>query len=129
MNEEYYKELSAIGNRVTYDIINLLKERNVDSINVYAYTDEGLVLGYTFYDCDDNGYGVGLTIDSIEVINGVPYFNMVNEDCDGWGQKELADFDTTEKVYILEMLEELFSEVDDGSPLLAKDEEFDYEED
>ena len=111
-------------------IVDLLTERKVTSINLQPYIQEGYITNYAFFDTDKNGNGECLELDLIEVEGDNISFTMYTNYGDYFKESELGEFDTNELVYILEMLEEIFDLVDDGEPLLEKDEDFDdYEED
>jgi hypothetical protein len=98
-------------------------------MNLNYYTTE-YIDRYDFHETDDDGYGKTLHIDTIETDNnGEPTFNMIDEDEDDWGEKELADFNTIELYWVLIMLEDAFYIVDDeyDGKVLPKD-CFDYDE-
>jgi len=106
-------------------IMEILTERKVESINVQPYFQECYVTNYAFFETDKNGNGECLEVESVKVVNGKPIFTMYTNYGNYWGERTLEDFDTSEVVYILEILEEIFEQVDDGEPLLKEDENFD----
>ena len=131
-SEDLRKSLSIIRDNAMDAIRGFLNEKlgNGKSINLDYYCVEDSVVRYHFLDIDSDGYGRGLVIDGIELDkNGEPTFAMVDEDGDGWGERELADFNAVELVWILEMLEDAFETINDlyDGVVLPKD-CFDYDE-
>ena len=114
-SEEIYKGLSLLHEQALDCLIGLLNEKmKTESINVYYYYNEGDVDKYMFLDTDNDGYGKGLFIDTIKRVGDSEYvFNMVDEDEEDWGERDLTDFNVTELVNILEMFEGLFDAVED----------------
>lgn len=110
-------------------IMEILTERKVESINIQPYFQDCYVTNYAFFETDKNGNGECLEVESVKVVNGKPIFTMYTNYGNYWGERTLGDFDTSEVVYILEILEEIFEQVDDGEPLLKEDETFDDYED
>ena len=131
-SEDLRKSLSIIRDNAMDAIRGFLNEKLGvgKSINLDYYCVEDSVVRYHFLAIDDDGYGKGLVIDGIELDkNGEPTFAMVDEDGDGWGERELADFNAVELVWILEMLEDAFETINDlyDGVVLPKD-CFDYDE-
>ena len=118
--------LNQVKEQTKSAIMQILTERKVESINVQPYIQEGYIESYSFYDENEES----LSLDSVKMVNGQPIFTMYNLQYDEiWGEDGLDDFNATELENILEMLEEIFDEVDGGEPLLKEDETFDdYEE-
>lgn len=129
-SEEIYKGLSLLREQALDSLIGLLnKKMNTESINVYYYYKEGDVDKYMFLDTDNDGYGKGLFIDTIKRVGDGEYvFNMVDEDEEDWGERDLTDFNVTELANILEMFEGLFDAVEDYyDGKLLEIGEYDYE--
>lgn len=115
-SEDLRNSLSILEGNAIDAIRGFLNEKlgNGKSINLDYYCVEDSVVRYNFLDIDGDGYGRGLVIDGIELDkNGELTFAMVDEDGDGWGERELADFNAVELVWILEMLEEAFETIND----------------
>ena len=115
-SENLRNSLSILEGNAIDAIRGFLNEKlgNGKSINLDYYCVEDSVVRYNFLDIDGDGYGRGLVIDGIELDkNGELTFAMVDEDGDGWGERELADFNAVELVWILEMLEEAFETIND----------------
>lgn len=126
------KTISVLEDNAIDAIRELLNEKlgKGKSINLDYYCVEDSVVRYNFLDIDSDGYGKGLVIDGVELDkNGEPTFAMIDEDGDGWGERELADFNAVELVWILEMLEDAFETINDlyDGVVLPKD-CFDYDE-
>ena len=115
-SEDLRNSLSILEGNAIDAIRGFLNEKlgKGKSINLDYYCVEDSVVRYNFLDIDGDGYGRGLVIDGIELDkNGELTFAMVDEDGDGWGERELADFNAVELVWILEMLEEAFETIND----------------
>lgn len=113
---DIYDSLHIIRDNATDAIRGLLNEKlgKGKSINLDYYCVEDSVVRYNFLDIDGDGYGKGLVIDGIILDNdGEPTFVMADEDGDGWGERELSDFNAVELVWILEMLEGAFETIND----------------
>lgn len=129
-SEQILDLLMKVREQAKDAIVGLLAERKVTTINLQPYIQEGYITNYVFFDTDKNGNGECLELDLIEVEDDNINFTMYTNYGDYFKECEIGDFDTNELVYILEMLEEIFDLVDEGEPLLEKDEDFDdYEED
>lgn len=110
-----FKTLSrAQDNGINAVIVFLNEKLKGDSINIEYYRTEDSVDSYYFLDFDNDGYGRGLMIDSIErKPNGDYIFNMVTEDGDDWDERELSDFNAVEIAWVLEILEQTFDVIDE----------------
>ena len=118
--------LMKVREQAKDEILAILTEHDVESINVQPYIQEGYITNYSFFDTDKNGNGECLELEAIKMNNdGTPEFTMFTNYGDYFCVKEFCEFDTSELVYILEMLEEIFECVDSGEPLLKEDETFD----
>ena len=131
-SDDLRKSISIIKDNASDAIRGFLNEKlgNGKSINLDYYCVEDSVVRYNFLDIDGDGYGKALVIDGIILDNdGEPTFVMVDEDGDGWGERELSDFNATELMWILEMLEGAFETINDlyDGVVLPKD-CFDYDE-
>lgn len=101
-------ELRDMAKDIIRDIFEIDPDKTKHTINVAFYTD-GWVTGYDFLGIDGNGYGSALFINDIEVVEGVAYFNMVDEDGDTFEERNIGDFDTTELLYVVRMLNDILS--------------------
>lgn len=128
-SDEILEALMKVREDTKTEIMRLLKERNIESINVQPYFQECYVTNYAFFETDKNGNGECLEVESVKVVNGKPVFTMYTNYGNYWGERTLEDFDTSEVVYILEIIEEIFEQIDNGEPLLKEDETFDDYED
>ena len=124
--DKYFDKLTEMGVEIKEKILNLLREKKIESINLYPYNDQIGLISYKFYGCDNNGDAVGYNLDVIEMKNGMPIFEM--SDNDGYNSTfyKINDFNTLEALYVLDTLENLFSVCEtDNIPILKKGEEFD----
>jgi len=126
------KSLSIIKDNAIDAIRGFFNEKlgNGKSINLDYYCVVESVVRYNFLDIDSNGYGRSLVIDGIELDkDGEPTFYMVDEDGDGWGERNFDDFNVVELVWILDMLEGAFEVIeDDYDGVVLPNGCFDYDE-
>lgn len=128
MVEKFFEKMYLMGEEIKNEIIKLLTEKKVESINLLAYYDNNKRLdipNYLYYNCDDDGYSIGYHIDSIVMMGKKPIFKVSDSDgCYGMIY-DITDFTVTELVYVLDTLETLFETIDKFKlPLLKEDEEF-----
>lgn len=130
---DLYESMNAISDNAMDAIRGILNERLTDehpSINLDYYAVNGSVDRYNFLGVDGDGYGKALSIFSIEKKGDDFIFDMTDEDGDGYEERDLEDFNTNELVWVLEMIEDTFDEVDedyDGVFLSKDDFDYDYE--
>jgi len=127
----YLKKLSELGKEILDTLLATLKERGIKSINLYEYWSERNTERYTFYDTDDDGYGVALFADKLYVTEeGIELEMLDTDDCarTTWDEENLSP---TERYYILTMVEQILAVADseDNGKVLAADETFDELED
>lgn len=120
--------LMQVRDKTKSAIMEILTERKVESINLQPYIQEDYITNYSFFDTNRHGDGECLELDGVKMEKGNPWFTMYTSYGSYWGEKKLNDFDTSELVYVLEMLEDVFEQVDNGEPLLKEDETFDEDE-
>lgn len=114
-SDELYHELNKVREKVEETINETLDERLLNgdkSINMHHY-QENCVSRMDFSGADSNGYGSRLTIDSIKKVDGSWLFAMIDEDGDPYEDRELSDFNTSEQMDILVLLEETFGHIDE----------------
>lgn len=124
---KFLDKLYSLKLEILETILSLLKERNIKSINLYEYWSERNVDRYTFYDVDEDGYGVALYVDKLFVTNdGIELKMLDTDDCglDDWDKENLS---ATEMCYLLEMVEQVLeiADDDDEGRVLGADESFD----
>ena len=95
------KELRQMNGKMIEDILAIEPDKRF--ITVMYYTQNG-VDAYTFLGIDNDGYGSGLFIGSIDASGKTPVLNMVDEDGDEYEERDISDFSTTELTYIAWML-------------------------
>ena len=95
------KELRQLNENMVKDILAI--EPGKQFINVMYYTQNG-VDAYTFLGIDDDGYGSGLFIGSIDASGETPVLNMIDEGDDDYEDRHMTDFNTSELTYIAWML-------------------------
>ena len=94
-------ELRQLNEKMIKDILAI--EPDKQFINVMYYMHNG-VGAYTFLGIDDDGYGSGLFIGSIDASGKTPVLNMIDEDGDVFEERCISDFCTTDLTYIAWML-------------------------
>lgn len=127
----YLKKLSELGKEILDTILATLKERGIKSINLYEYWSERNTERYTFYDTDEDGYGVALFVDKLYVTeDGIELEMLDTDDCarTTWDEENLSP---TERYYILTMVEQILEVADseDNGKVLTAEESFDELED
>ena len=95
------RELRQMNEKIVKDILAIEPDKKF--INVMYYTQNG-VDAYTFLGIDNDGYGSGLFIGSIDASGETPVLNMVDEDGDEFEERYISDFCTTDLTYIAWML-------------------------
>lgn len=125
--ENYLKKLSELGKEILDTILATLKERGIKSINLYEYWSERNTDRYTFYDTDNDGYGVALFADKLYVTeDGIELKMLDTDDCDycDWDEENLG---AAERWYLLDMIEQILEEADeeDNGRVLEANETFD----
>ena len=128
---ELMSQSVKLGDKTFEWIKTELEKRNITSLNIGAYVYEGYITNFTFYNCDKDGYGVALSVNSLYVENDIINLKMYDTCADEYfATYEIGDLNTTERLYLAGMLEEIFVGVDNEEfPLLKEDEDFlDYED-
>ena len=125
--DNYLERLAEIGKEILDTIISTLKERNIKSINLYEYWSERNTDRYSFYDTDNDGYGVSLYVDKLYVTEDGIELKMLDTDDGDWADWDEENLTTTERYYLLEMIEQILEEADeeDNGRVLGADETFD----
>lgn len=99
-SDNYLNELLAINERVKSSIINLI-EKLGGKICMEYYHTECDCDRYTFYNTDNDSFGIAYYVTDIYTEDGVPYFKLA----DGEGGYEtdwtLEFFTSSELVYLL----------------------------
>ena len=114
---EYEKKMNELRTEILNDIFALLEERNVESINMYEYWATADLDRCLFFDCDDDGYGVALYIDTLYFDKNAEFkltLKMNDEnDCHyaDWNESNL--FEVTQMNYLLSMLENIVENADE----------------
>ena len=129
--DKFLERLAEIGKEILDTILAHLKERNITSINLYEYWSERNTDRYCFYDTDNDGYGVSLYVDKLYVTNDGIELKMLDTDDGDWADWDEENLTTTERYYLLEMVEQILEEADeeDNGRVLKADETFDDWED
>ena len=125
--DKFLEKLAEIGKEILDTILAHLKERNITSINLYEYWSERNTDRYSFYDTDNDGYGVSLYVDKLYVTEDGIELKMLDTNDNAWCDWDEENLTTTERYYLLEMLEQIFEEADeeDNGRVLKADETFD----
>lgn len=125
--ENYLEKLSEIGKEILGTLLSTLKERGIKSINLYEYWSERNTDRYTFYDTDNDGYGVALYADKLYVTeDGIELKMIDGEDAD-WADWDEENLGATERYHLLDMVEQILKVADeeDNGRVLTADETFD----
>ena len=125
--ENYLEQLSEIGEEILNTLLSTLKERGIKSINLYDYWSERDTDRYCFYDTDNDGYGVSLYVDKLYVTDDGIELKMLDTDDGDWADWDEENLTTTERYYLLEMIEQILEVADeeDNGRVLKADETFD----
>lgn len=108
--QQYAKDLRSIIRNILSEIRNKYK---VNSINVSYYTDSEIT-NWTFYDCDSDGYGIGIYLTGIERLADDPIFHM-SSDGGAFCKRVIEDFSESELIWLAQMMNDLYDVVlDDG---------------
>lgn len=126
-SEKFLEKLYNLKLEILETILSLLKERKVKSINLYEYWSERNADRYTFYDTDEDGYGVALYVEKLFVTKDGIELKMLDVDDGEWGDWDEENLSTNEMCYILEMVEQVLeiADEDDGGRVLKASESFD----
>ena len=114
---EYEKKMNELRTEILNDIFALLEERNVESINMYEYWATADLDRCLFFDCDDDGYGVALYIDTLYFDKNAEFklTLKMNDENDSyyetWNESNL--FEVTQMNYLLSMLENIVENADE----------------
>ena len=121
------------------DKLNIIREEIIASVKsalewlggkvcLGYYHNERNFDRYTFFECDDDGYGVELYIDTIEDNgNGNIEIHLSNSEdcyCPVWG---LSDLNMSETLYLLRELESVISYVQETGEKVVTEYDADYE--
>lgn len=88
------------------DICKEIAKFGASTVDVSYYTDSEIA-NWTFYDCDDDGYGVGLYVTGIERLADNPVFHM-STDKGAFCERDLWDFSESELIWLAQMMNDLY---------------------
>ena len=94
------------------------------------YHNERNLDRYTFFECDDDGYGVSLYLDEINTTKDgkIEVLLRDGEDCyEFW--RRLKEFNASEALYLLRELENIIEYVSETGEDVVKEYDYDYEPD
>jgi len=125
--ENYLEQLSEIGKEILNTLLSTLKERGIKSINLYEYWSERNTDRYCFFDTDNDGYGVALYVDKLYVTDDGIELKMLDTDDGDWADWDEENLTTTERYYLLVMVEQILEVADeeDNGRVLTAEETFD----
>lgn len=112
-SEKCWEVLHKVWKDAINGIKQMLKEKNISSINIAPYINDSVICSYSFFDNDKDGYGQSYTIDGIELKNGEVNLIMFNYNYDYSETWQIANLSAVEATYLLEMLEEIFKVADE----------------
>ena len=117
----YYSEMLENVRTQIHDAIRELIEKMGGEICTEWYHNERDCTRYTFFDVNNDGYGVELFVDKIFTENGEPYF-VLRDSEDGYESEwELADFNASNALYLLQELEEIAECANDEGEEIRKE--------
>ena len=123
----YHSDMLGNIRTQIHDAIRDIINKMGGEICMRWYHDERDCTPYTFFEVDDDGYGVALTITRIFTENGEPYFELCDSE-DGYEVEwELSDFNASNSLYLLQELEEIAECANDDGEEIRK--EYDEDED
>lgn len=133
-NFVFSNELNELREKILNAVYELLNERKIKSINMYAYWDEAQLDRCLFFQCDDDGYGRALYINSLKYIKKEKRIELDMYDVDDspyatWDESDL--FEASQMNYLLSMLEDIIEwadEENEGKILKAGETFDDWEE-
>ena len=123
-SHDFTKQLAPIRNKIIDEVERIMKELG-GRICMRHYHEYSDVTRYTFFEVDGNGYGRELFLDTIYTDRfGTLGFTMSDSEDSYKPYWEIADFNTSNALYLLEELEEVKELIDGGEKLVT-----DYSED
>ena len=102
-------------------LLALIKENNITSVNLGAYTNETEVQGYTFFSVDKNGNGEALEADVLTVNGDKVNIDMTTNEEGYFDQYDLEDFLPHEMLYLLTMLTEVIAYAKENNQPILKE--------
>ena len=127
-SNDFIETLNTVRTEIITEVMRLLKEHNIESINVQPYYANDYVCNWMFFDCDKNGNGEGLECDLINVEGNTVILTMYTTYGSYFGTCFLTDLTTCDTLYVLQLIEDII-EVHEkkGLPILKEGEDFDEE--
>lgn len=119
--QQFQDRLLQLGKDVKETLLTLVKENNITSVNLGAYTRETAVQGYTFFSVDKNGNGEALEADVLTVNGDKVTIDMTTNEEGYFGQYDLEDFLPHEMLYLLTMLTEVISYAKENNQPILKE--------
>lgn len=109
--KEYTKDLKTVVRDICKAIAKIGK---CETVNVSYYTDSEIG-NWTFFDCDSDGYGMGLYLAGISRLTDDPVFYMNNDNGFSAEERDIDDFSESEVSWLAQMLNDLYNVIaDDG---------------
>ena len=127
----FWNEMQKLHVKIKSYICEFFSENNLESINMLPYVSNGYIDAFTFFDVDNDGYGVALSVDSIEYNKDKNEIKAVLSDYEGVHEvtRSFVDFNTQELLYLADMLSMIKRAHETKNiPYFAIGEEFDFDE-
>lgn len=105
--QQYAKDLRSI----IRDICKEIAKFGTSTVDVSYYTDSEIG-NWTFYDCDSDGYGVGIYLTGIERLADDPIFHM-STDGGAFCERDIEDFTESELIWLAQMMNDLYDVIRD----------------
>ena len=117
----YYSDMIEPIRTQIHDAIRELIKKMGGKICTQWYHNERDCTRYTFFEVNPDGYGVELFVNKIFTENGEPYFVMGDSEDSYETEWELADFNASNSLYLLQELEEIAQCADDEGEEIRKE--------
>ncbi len=119
--QQFQDRLLQLGKDVKEALLTLIKENNIISVNLGAYTKETTVQGYTFFSVDKNGNGEALEADVLTVNGDKVTIDMTTNEEGYFGQYDLEDFIPHEMLFLLTMLTDIIAYAKENNQPILKE--------
>lgn len=126
---EISEKLEELKAATLKELLSIFEAKGITSLNMYEYWSMANTDRYTFYDTDNDGYGVALFVDKLYLnSNGDGIvLDMLTADDSDWGEWTEDNLTAVEMNYVLAMVEEIVevAEEEYNGRFMKADEDFD----
>ena len=117
----YHSDMLGNIRTQIHDAIRDIINKMGGEICTQWYHNEKDCTRYTFFEVNPDGYGVELFVNKIYTVNEEPYFVMGDSEDSYETEWELADFNASNSLYLLEELEEIAECANDEGEEIRKE--------